>query len=246
VEPAVEVTNVSQHVGGHCALAGISFALDRGAWLLIVGRNGAGKTLLTRLILGLDAPSSGSIRIFGRDIESLRDQDLHRFRRDRLGSVLQGGSLLDDLTVLENLLLPLRSLPLGREHLARAARLVMTQLQLDGLENHLPRSLSLGQQRRVELARALIHKPDILVWDGLTDGLDRPGAREILALLREQQATRNLTLIATDNRADLPLRDTDRVAVIDRGRILFEGSPPALDQLTGESLELRYVLRGTP
>jgi len=244
MDPALELADVFQHVGSHCALAGVSLALDRGGWLLIVGRNGAGKSLLVRLILGLDAPSAGAVRVFGQDLGELNDPAMHRLRRDRLGAVLQGGSLLEDLTVLENLLLPLRSLPLTRQDMAQAARLTMTQLQLDGMENHMPRSLSLGQRRRVELARALIHKPDLLVWDGLTDGLDRPGARETLSVLRDQQATRNLALIATDNHADLPLADGDRVAVIDRGRVLFEGSPSELVQATGKSLELDYVLGG--
>lgn len=246
MEPALEITDVFQHVGSHCALGGISLTLDPGDWLLMIGPNGAGKSLLTRLILGLDAPSAGTVRIFGRDLGGLDDQAMRRLRRDLLGSVLQGGSLLDDLTVLENLLLPLRSLPLTRGEMARAARLVMTQLQLDGMENHLPRSLSLGQRRRVELARALIHKPPLLVWDGVTDGLDRPGARETLSVLREQQETRNLTLFATDNHSEMPLTDSDRVAVMDRGRLIFMGSPSELEQSADERLELRFVLRGRP
>jgi ABC-type multidrug transport system ATPase subunit len=244
MEPALELADVFQHVGGHCALAGISLTLERGGWLLIVGPNGAGKSLLVRLALGLDEPSAGSVRVLDRDLSELDDRAMLRLRRDRLGSVLQGGSLLEDLTVLENLLLTLRGLPLTREEMARAARLTMTQLQLDGLENHLPRSLSLGQQRRVELARALIHKPDVLIWDGLTDGLDRPSARETLALLRAQRETRQLTLIATDNHADLPLAEGDRVAVIDRGRLLFLGPPGELEEATRGDLELRYVLEG--
>jgi ABC-type methionine transport system ATPase subunit len=242
--PALEVEEVFQHVGNHCALAAISLTLDRGGWLLVVGRNGAGKSLLVRLILGLDSPSAGSIRLFGRDLGELDDRAMLALRRERLGAVLQGGSLLEDLTVLENLLLPLRDLPLSRGAMARAARLTLTQIQLDGMENHLPRSLSLGQRRRVELARALIRKPDILVWDGLTDGLDLPSARETLALLRELQQTNNLTLVATDNYPDLPLVSTDRVAVIDRGCLLFQGSLPELEQTAKENLELEYVLGG--
>jgi ABC-type multidrug transport system ATPase subunit len=242
MEPVLEVTGLFQHVAGHCALSDISFSVSRGDWLLIVGPNGAGKSLLTRLILGLDVPSAGSLRLFGRDLGTLDEQALGRLRRDLIGAVLQGGALLEELTVLENLLLPLRSRPASRDEMARAARLVMTQLRLDGLENHLPRSLSLGQRRRVELGRALINKPALLVWDGLTDGLDLPGARDILTLLRMQQEIRSLTLVATDNRADLPLRDGDRVAVIDRGVLLFEGSATALKTEAERRLDLRHVL----
>lgn len=246
MEHALEIENVFQHVGNHCALSGISLVLEAGHWLLLVGPNGAGKSLLTRLILGLDAPSAGNIRVFGQDLGPLDDRAMRHLRRDLLGAVLQGGSLLEDLTVLENLLLPLRDLPLTQAEMARAARLAMTQLQLDGMENHLPRSLSLGQRRRVELARALIHAPKLLIWDGLTDGLDPASATEILGLLRELQKTRNLSLIATENTTDLPLAEAERVAVIDRGRILFDGPPSLLEKATDERLELRYVLRGRP
>jgi len=242
--PALELAEVFQHVGNHCALAAVTLALERGEWLLVLGRNGAGKSLLVRLILGLDAPSAGDIRLFGQNLAELDDRAMLTLRRERLGAVLQGGSLLEDLTVLENLLVPLRDLPLSKEEMARAARLTMTQLQLDGMENHLPRSLSLGQQRRVELARALIRKPDILVWDGLTDGLDPPSARETFAILRELQETRSLTLVATDNHPDLPLTDTDRIAVIDRGCLLFLGCFPDLERMAKDDLELKYVLRG--
>jgi ABC-type multidrug transport system ATPase subunit len=130
--------------------------------------------------------------------------------------------------------------------MARAARLIVTRLRLDGLENHLPRGLSLGQQRRVELARALIHRPDLLVWDGLTDGLDQPGSREIQALLLELRETEKLTFIATDNRPDLPLLVPDRVALLDRGRLLFLGSPEMLAGEAQRRLEIRYLLRGHP
>jgi ABC-type multidrug transport system ATPase subunit len=133
-----------------------------------------------------------------------------------------------------------------RNEMARTARLIMTQLQLDGLENHPPRSLSLGQKRKVELARALIHRPSLLVWDGLTDGLDPAGAREVLAVLRAQRETRNLTLLATDNDPQLPLNDGDRVAVLDRGQLLFQGTAQALEEAAESRLELRYVLRGKP
>ncbi len=166
--------------------------------------------------------------------------------RGRIGAVLQGGSLLEDRSVLENLLLPLRVRPGGRAQFARAARLVLATLRLDGLENHRPRSLSLGQRRQVELARALIHQPELLVWDGLTDGLDPAAASETIAVLRAQRENRRLTLIATDNRADALGDGCDRVAVLERGRLIFTGSPAELEAALPERLDLRYVLTGRP
>ena len=241
--PVLEVEHLFQHVGIHCALNDVSLQVSRGEGLLLIGPNGAGKTLLSRVVVGLDPPSSGRVWLFGLDLEALDDRAMSALRR-RIGVVLQRGSLLDGLTVLENLLLPLRETRMRRGDMARATRLAMTQLQLDGMENHRPRSLSLGQRRRVELARALIHHPDLLVWDGLTDGLDLPAVRDIFAVLRVQQETRGLTVIATDNSTLEAIGDADRVAVLDRGRLLFDGTREALRAALAERLELRYVVEG--
>jgi D-methionine transport system ATP-binding protein len=244
-QPAVELEGVFQHVAGRCALEGVTLRLGRGDWLLLVGPNGAGKTLLTRLMLGLDRPSAGQVRVLGQDLATLGAGAMRRLR-SQVGAVLQGGSLLEGLTVLDNLLLPLRQTQATRADMARAARLAITQLQLDGLEGELPRGLSLGLRRRVELARALIHRPSLLVWDGLTEGLDPAGVRETLDLLRQQHANRELTLIATDNRPAELLVDGTRVAVLARGRLLFDGPPQALTEAAQRDLELRYVLAGHP
>ncbi len=244
-QAALDLAGVFQHVRGHRALNDINLSVPAGAWLLIVGPNGAGKSLLTRLILGLDTPSAGTVEVLGQDLRALDDRGMTRLRGE-IGAVLQGGSLLASLSVIENLLLPLRRLPGTREEMARAARLAMTLLRLDGLEHHLPRDLSPGQRRRVELARALIHRPRLLVWDGLTDGLDAPATLEALQVLREQRESTKLTLVATDNRADALEAACDRVAVLDRGELLFEGPPADLVRAAAERLELNYVLRGHP
>jgi ABC-type multidrug transport system ATPase subunit len=245
MDQAVDLAGVFQHVGGRCALEGVTLGLGRGEWLLLIGPNGAGKTLLARVVLGLDAPSAGTVRVLGRTLSSLGVGALRRWRGE-VGAVLQGGSLVAGLTVLDNLLLPMRATGATRAEMARAARLVVTQLQLDGLEGELPRGLSLGQRRRVELARALIHKPRLLVWDGLTQGLDPAGVRETLDLLRQQHINRGLTLIATDNRPAEILASSTRIGVLDRGRLLFDGVRVDLERAAQERLDLRHALAGRP
>lgn len=240
---ALKLRGVYQHVGGRAALCGIDLALGEGEWLLVAGPNGAGKSLLMRLILGLDRPSAGTIRVLGEDILTLGFGAM-RGLRGRIGAVLQGGSLLAGLSVLDNLLLPLRNMPWDAERLAREARLALTLLRLDGLENHSPRALSLGQRRRVELARALIHRPDLLVWDGLADGLDPAGIREILELLGGLRLGRRLSLIATDNGTSALGAACDRIAVLEGGRIAFLGTASELDSALPTRLDLRYVLKG--
>ncbi|MFP4496442.1 MAG: ATP-binding cassette domain-containing protein [Halochromatium sp.] len=243
--PLAELHQVFQHVKGHCALSDLSLRVDKGDALLLIGPNGAGKSLTLRLLLGLDHPSAGSVRLFGQDLAHLNDARMNRLR-GRLGVVLQGGSLLDELTVLENLLLPMRAQANTRARLARAARLAITQLQLDGMEHQFPRALSLGQQRRVELARALINQPELLICDGLSDGLDQPALREILAILQVQRASRGLSLIATDNRMLEIIGPEDRVAVMDRGRLLFAGTRVGLESRWRDDLELRTIFEGHP
>lgn len=240
---ALELDGVFQHVNGRCVIAGVDLTLETGADLLLVGPNGAGKTLLIRLLLGLDAPSAGTVRIFGERLDHLRGRRLARVRQ-RLGAVLQGGSLLQSLTVLENLLLPLRASAMTRQELARAARLVMTQLQLDGLENHPPRALSVGQRRRVELARALIHRPRLLIWDGISDGLDIASAREVMQLLLEQREHWDMSMVFTDNGVAGLETDAQRVAVLDNATIVFDGTRAALLEQVPTRPDLRYLLAG--
>lgn len=240
---ALSLDGVFQHVTGRLAIQGLSLNLPEGEWLLICGPNGAGKTLLSRLVLGLDRPSAGRVQVLGRDLAQLDGRGLARLRRE-VGAVLQRGSLLADYSVLANILLPLRQTPLTRGEMARAARLVMTLLGLDGLENHPPQALSLGQQRRVELARALIRRPRLLVWDGLSDGLDPTVAREILAVLDSLRGGQPMALIATDNTPDALGDIPARVGVLNRGRLLFQGTPAALAAASTGDLELRTALGG--
>ncbi len=241
---ALQLTGVYQHVNGQQALVDVDLSLAPGEWLLITGPNGAGKSLLVRLILGLDRPSAGTIRVLGQHLDRL-DGGALRAHRHEVGAVLQGGSLLASASVIENLLLPLRATPMSRAAMARAARLVMTLLKLDGLENHPPRALSLGQRRQVELARALIHQPRLLVWDGFSDGLDTAAIGETLDVLGNLRENRALTLIATDNRPEILAGVEHRIAVLNRGRMLFDGTPEALQAAAQTHLELRAALWGT-
>lgn len=240
---ALSLDGVFQHVAGRLALQGLSIDLAEGDWLLVCGPNGAGKTLLSRLVLGLDRPSAGCVQVLGRDLAQLDGRGLEQLRLD-VGAVIQRGSLLADHSVLANILLPLRHTPLTRREMARAARLVITLLGLDGLENHSPQALSLGQQRRVELARALIRRPRLLVWDGLSDGLDPTVAREILAVLDSLRGGQPMAMIATDNTPDALGDLPARVAVLNRGRLLFQGTAAALATASIGDLELSTALGG--
>ena len=235
--------NVFQHVNGRCVLDDINMSVEQGESFALLGPNGAGKTLLLRLIMGLDFPSAGRIEVLGREFSSLTHAELWQLRRS-IGMVIQSGALLNGLTVLENLILPLRNSGDSVARMRRSARLIMTQLRLDGMENLRPNELSGGVMRKVELARALICKPALLLWDELMDGLDPVSALEILNHLQREKANNNMTFIFTTHQSGGAVLSASRIGVLDNGRLLFEGSHEQLVRAKAEQLELRYTLEG--
>jgi len=243
VTATVKLENIFQHIGGRCVLEDISLCIEAGESFALLGPNGAGKTLLLRLIMGLDRPSAGHVEILGKDLAHLSPDEMIRLRRS-MGMVIQGGSLLNGLSVMENLILPLRASGLSTERMQRTARLIMTQLRLDGLENMRPYELSGGLARKVELARALIRRPPLLLWDELLDGLDPASLREIEEHLRCEKKTYNMTLLFSTHQAGGVLTIADRIGVLDRGRLLFAGSREGLEMVEDRDLELRFALQG--
>ncbi len=239
----VTFKNVFQHVKGRCVLDDINVNIEQGESFALLGPNGAGKTLLLRLIMGLDRPSSGRVEVLGREFNSLSHVELTQLRRS-IGMVIQSGALLNGLTVLENLILPLRNSGDSVARMRRSARLIMTQLRLDGMENLRPNELSGGVMRKVELARALICKPALLLWDELMDGLDPVSALEILNHLQREKENNNMTFIFTTHQSGGAVLSASRIGVLDNGRLLFEGSHEQLVRAKAEQLELRYTLEG--
>ena len=162
--------------------------------------------------------------------------------RRRIGVVFQGGSLIGDLSVLENILLPLRRDALTHTEMARRARLVMTRLHLDGLENLYPEALSGGRLKQVELARALIHRPDLLLWDEVLDGIDWDSAREVLNLMRNERTLSDMTLILTSHRHSLLTSLADQVGILDQGRLRFTGTFEQVRQAAASHRRLQTLL----
>jgi len=220
---AVDLQQVFQHIDGHCVLSGIDLQVPAGQVFLLLGPNGAGKTLMLQLLSGLRQPSSGRVSVLGESFSGRSRGELKALRR-RIGVVFQGGSLIGDLSVLENILLPLRQDGLRRAEMERRSRLVMTRLHLDGLENAYPHSLSGGTLRQVELARALIHRPELLIWDEVLDGVDWDSAQEVLNLMRNERSYNDMTVILTGHRRSLLTSLADRIGIIDQGRLRFIGS----------------------
>ncbi len=231
VPAIVEVADVRKSFETLDVLKGISFRVDKGETLVVMGGSGSGKTVLLRLIDGLIRPDSGTIRLFGQSIENLSEEQLLPIRR-RLGYVFQGAALFDSLTVEENVGYPLR------EHTdladAEIRERVVHFLSLVGLDEKvlplLPAELSGGMRKRVGVARALIGQPEGLLFDEPTAGLDPTNSKLVGELISELGSEVCDTAIVVTHDLELAKAVADRVAVLIRGRFAAIGR---LDDVLG-------------
>ena len=186
--PMIQLSQVSKVFDGKrrvTALAGLDLEVAAGEMVSIVGPSGSGKSTLLNLIGGLDRPSAGEIRIDGRTLSALDDDELTRLRRDKIGFVFQFFNLLPSLTCLENVALPLHLRGWGRRQATARARELLELVGLAERLEHLPEELSGGERQRVAIARALSVYPPIVLADEPTGNLDTQTGAEILALVHD-------------------------------------------------------------
>jgi putative ABC transport system ATP-binding protein len=195
------------------ALRGVSFRLPRDSCTFIVGPSGSGKSTLLYLIGVLDRPTSGTIRVDGRDVTAMTEAQQDAYRRDRVGFVYQSFNLIRNLSALGNVLMPYIPLGVTPDLRAKAAEL-LTRVGMGGRLDHRPAQLSGGQQQRVAVARALIKDPAVILADEPTGNLDRAGGEEIIRLLRSRGKT--LVIVTHDRRYITP---RDLVLEIEDGRL---------------------------
>ena len=213
--PAVDVTGLGFSYGNRTAVNVGRCRLARGESMAVIGPSGCGKTTLLHLLAGLIRPDSGTIRILGQELAALRGADLDRFRGRNIGLVFQRFHLLPALTVRDNVLLAQRLARVPTDSAAVAA--LFDRLGLRGLEHRKPSMLSQGQAQRAAIARALVHRPALVMADEPTSALDDHHAEEALALVTESasEAGAALVLVTHDQRV--------------RGRLDHEfdmGTPP--------------------
>ena len=199
------------------ALDNVSFSVEKGEFIAIVGPSGSGKSTLLHILGGVDVPTSGNVIIDKTDISQLNETALAIFRRRQIGLVYQFYNLIPILTVEENLTLPL--LLDGKKPDAKIVGNLVNQLGLEQRLNHLPNQLSGGQQQRVSIGRALINNPALLLADEPTGNLDSENSREIISLLRRfnKQSNQTVIIITHDERIAL---SADRVIAIEDGKIV--------------------------
>lgn len=199
------------------ALDNVSFSVEKGEFIAIVGPSGSGKSTLLHILGGVDVPTSGNVIIDKTDISQLNETALAIFRRRQIGLVYQFYNLIPILTVEENLTLPL--LLDGKKPDAKTVGNLVNQLGLEQRLQHLPNQLSGGQQQRVSIGRALINNPALLLADEPTGNLDSENSREIISLLRRfnKQSNQTVIIITHDERIAL---SADRVIAIGDGKIV--------------------------
>ena len=198
------------------ALNDVSFSVDKGEFVAIIGPSGSGKSTLLHILGGVDVPTSGSVVINGENISKLNETALAIFRRRQIGLIYQFYNLIPILTVEENLTLPLRLD--GRKPDKRQTDYLVKTLGLEERLNHLPNQLSGGQQQRVSIGRALINNPALMLADEPTGNLDSENSKEIVSLLRKFNKEQNQTVIIITHDERIALA-ADRIIEIEDGKI---------------------------
>ncbi len=231
---SVSAVDLRYAYGSRTALDGVSFKVPRGTLFGLLGPNGSGKTTLFRLLSTLIPMQSGHLSVSGLDVSREQSQV-----RRRLGVTFQSPAIDVRLTVRENLTCHGRIYGLGGSHLSERIDLLLRQFDLGDRRNTLTGQLSGGLKRRVELAKGLMHDPEVLLLDEPTSGLDPRARQEFWELVIAQKQTRGTTIIvATHLMPEAEL--CDQVLLLDRGRVVGQGSPVELQNgVDGERLELR-------
>ena len=199
------------------ALDNVSFTVEKGEFVSIVGASGSGKSTLLHLIGGVDRPTSGKVFINDEDIYKLNNDDLAIFRRRQIGLIYQFYNLIPILNVIENISLPLELD--GRKPDKKDLNEMLELLGLENRKSHLPSQLSGGEQQRVSIGRALITRPSLILADEPTGNLNSKASEEIVSLLKKTNKKYNQTIIMITHNLEIA-KMTDRIITIEDGRIV--------------------------
>jgi phospholipid/cholesterol/gamma-HCH transport system ATP-binding protein len=227
-KPAIRVRRLSKSFGKQLVLQQIDLQVMRGETLTVLGRSGTGKSVMLKLLIGLQRPDSGEIEINGERINEMPLDELNRVR-EGIGFLFQSAALYDSLTVEENVAFPIRRhSPMNHAERRNRVGELLARVAMEAARGKMPSDLSGGMKKRVGLARAIALDPSILLLDEPTAGLDPITASEINELIRELQRERNISSIVVTHDMRSVEKVADRVAMLNEGNILIEGT---LDEL---------------
>jgi len=221
----ISYRGVDKSFNGRVVLQGIDLDVYAGETLVILGRSGSGKTVMTSMLVGLNHPDSGVITLAGKDLTRLESDKDWRELRLQTGYLFQGSALYDFMTVGENVAFPmLQHTTWSAAEISRRVREKLAQVGLEEAEALEPAALSGGMQRRAALARSLALDPRIIIYDEPTAGLDPITGDEISRLMHRLQATLNVTSIVVSHDLRLTEMVADRLALLYQGRLVFLGT----------------------
>ncbi|MCO6180578.1 MULTISPECIES: ABC transporter ATP-binding protein [Ciceribacter] len=227
--PPLELSSVSYSYGSRKVLDNVSFSIEAGRFAVLLGLNGAGKTTLFSLISHLFSPQTGTIRIFGHDIRRKAGSALRR-----LGIVFQARTLDLDLTVLQNLAYHASLHGIGTRTARDRIRELLASIDMEDRLHDKARSLSGGQMRRVEIVRALLHRPSLLLLDEATVGLDIKSRAAILADIRHLVAQEGISVLWATHLID-EVNQADQVVVLNIGKVVADGAVADVIRQTGST-----------
>jgi phospholipid/cholesterol/gamma-HCH transport system ATP-binding protein len=242
MEPVVEVENLNLIIEGRHILKDVSFQVNKGEIFTILGGSGSGKTTITKCIVGLFKPTSGTIKVFGKDITQINPLELNGLRKE-IGYVFQGAALFDSLRVWENVVFYyLEHSHMKEEELKEIA---LTYLKMVGLEEHTlglyPSELSGGMKKRVGIARAIATQPKLVIYDEPTSGLDPITSRLIDNLIKELRDKTSSTALVVSHDMVSAFTISDRIMIIKEGEVVLIGTPQEV--LTSQDPFVKEFLR---
>jgi phospholipid/cholesterol/gamma-HCH transport system ATP-binding protein len=220
----VEIIDLHKSFDGNVVLDGVSFSVTEAENMVVFGRSGTGKSVLLKCMIRLMDPDSGDVFIQGKNVFKLELKELNELRKS-IGFLFQGSALYDSMSVRENLEFPLiRNFDLDQKEIDERVHFVLESVNLLEAMNKMPSELSGGMKKRIGLARSIITKPKLMLYDEPTTGLDPITAKEISVLINDLQHALNMTSIVVTHDLLCAKIIADRAIVLDNGKIVKEGS----------------------
>ena len=241
--PIVRLQGVHKRFGEHHVLKGVDMAIPPGKITVIIGGSGSGKSVIMKHIIGLMRPDEGSVQVFGQEISRMSDVELLPVR-SRFGMLFQSAALLDSMTAVQNVSFPLIERGVKRREAREQALATLEQLRIVDIADRYPDSISNGQKKRVGLARAIITRPEIMIYDEPTTGQDPVMLRYVDDMIVEAQELFKITSLVVSHDMSSAFRVAHRIAMLQEGEIRAFGTPTEVAQ-SEDPWVRRFVFAGT-
>ena len=220
----IRIEGLTKSFGGMPVLQGVDLVVPQGCLYGLIGPGASGKSVLLKMLTGLLRPDHGRVLVDGSDVHRLTELELQAFRL-KFGMLFQNNALFDYMTVGENIAFPLRRLTrMSDQEITEKVAERLKAVSLPGFEERLPAGLSGGQKKRVGVARATVFKAEIVLYDEPAAGLDPVTSQRIFEMLREEQRAAGATVVMVSSDLDRMLTVTDRVGMLYRGKLIFDGT----------------------